>query len=90
MRSTTLLPAALGLFSVVLIWISYQAVIFNGVALSPQGCRMSYMWPNYILLAEFNTSWSKLANRYSLWLYREGDGWDTSREVSEANPISRV
>ncbi|KAF9450963.1 GPI-inositol-deacylase [Macrolepiota fuliginosa MF-IS2] len=43
--------------------------------LSPQGCRMSYMSPSYVLQDSFNTSWSTLAQRYSLWLYREV-GWD--------------
>ncbi|KXN89445.1 GPI inositol-deacylase [Leucoagaricus sp. SymC.cos] len=43
--------------------------------LSPQGCRMSYMSPSYVLQESFNASWSRLSSRYSLWLYREV-GWD--------------
>lgn len=46
--------------------------------LSPQGCRMSYMNPSYIPQTEFNRSWTPLAERYSLLLYRE-DQWE--REV---------
>lgn len=41
--------------------------------LSPQGCRMSRMWPSYILQPNFNSSWTRLSRRYSLWLYREAD-----------------
>ncbi|KAF5363936.1 hypothetical protein D9756_000270 [Leucocoprinus leucothites] len=44
--------------------------------LSPQGCRMSYMSPSYVLRDGFNASWSRLSQRYSLWLYREV-GWDS-------------
>jgi hypothetical protein len=43
--------------------------------LSPQGCRMSWMSPSYLPQAEFDHTWSPLASRYSLWLYREV-GWD--------------
>ncbi|OCB84491.1 PGAP1-domain-containing protein [Sanghuangporus baumii] len=50
--------------------------------ISPQGCRMSYMSPSYVLLAGFNASWtsSSLASRYRLMLYREV-GWDPQNEV---------
>jgi len=44
--------------------------------LSPQGCRMSYMSPSYVLMDRFNASWTRLSTRYSLWLYREV-GWDS-------------
>lgn len=36
---------------------------------------MSWMSPSYILQSGFNSSWSPLAERYSLWLYREV-GWE--------------
>lgn len=36
---------------------------------------MSWMSPSYLLQPEFNTSWTPLASRYSLWLYREV-GWE--------------
>lgn len=41
------------------------------VDISPEGCEMSWMSPHYILQTEFNKSWTPLASRYSLWLYRE-------------------
>ncbi|KAG8926459.1 GPI inositol deacylase [Tulasnella sp. 418] len=37
---------------------------------------MSYMTPSYILQSSFDSSWTHLAKRYSLWLYRE-TGWDS-------------
>ncbi|KAF5393191.1 hypothetical protein D9757_001207 [Collybiopsis confluens] len=52
--------------------------------LSPQGCRMSYMNPSYIPQTRFNTSWTPLAERYSLLLYRE-DQWE--RELHGATPV---
>ncbi|KAG8745712.1 GPI inositol deacylase [Ceratobasidium sp. 414] len=36
---------------------------------------MSWMSPSYIVQGEFNTTWTPLARRYSLLLYREV-GWD--------------
>ncbi|KIK67657.1 hypothetical protein GYMLUDRAFT_215793 [Collybiopsis luxurians FD-317 M1] len=52
--------------------------------LSPQGCRMSWMNPSYILQTQFNNSWTPLARRYSLFLYRE-DQWE--RELHGATPV---
>ncbi|KAE9404806.1 PGAP1-domain-containing protein [Gymnopus androsaceus JB14] len=52
--------------------------------LSPQGCRMSYMNPSYIPQTEFNRSWTPLAERYSLLLYRE-DQWE--RELHGGTPV---
>jgi glycosylphosphatidylinositol deacylase len=36
---------------------------------------MSWMSPSYILQDKFDQSWTPLAKRYSLWLYREV-GWE--------------
>ena len=51
---------------------------------SPQGCRMSYMSPSYVLQTGFNASWtvSSLATRYRLKLYREV-GWDDTNQVRD-------
>ncbi|KAG8960130.1 GPI inositol deacylase, partial [Tulasnella sp. 419] len=57
------------------IWI-FSAVNYNAENLSRQGCTMSYMTPSYILQSSFDSSWTHLAKRYSLWLYRE-TGWDS-------------
>ncbi|KAJ3740976.1 PGAP1-like protein-domain-containing protein [Lentinula detonsa] len=52
--------------------------------LSPQGCRMSYMNPLYITQTKFNSTWTPLAERYSLVLYRE-DQWE--RELHGGMPV---
>jgi hypothetical protein len=41
---------------------------------------MSYMSPSYVIQSQFDTSWTPLAKRYSLLLYREV-GWEDD-EVS--------
>ena len=45
------------------------------------GCRMAYMSPSYVRLDGFGLEFSRLAGKYSTYLYREG-GWDTSNQVS--------
>ncbi|KIK47060.1 hypothetical protein CY34DRAFT_799756 [Suillus luteus UH-Slu-Lm8-n1] len=75
---TSTLTASLGLFSLILIYICYHAANDVRLTVSPQGCRMSWMSPSYLLQHEFNTSWTPLAHRYSLWLYREV-GWDPNQ-----------
>ena len=66
----------LGLSSLVAVLLLYRASSNIVQNLSPQGCRMSWMSPSYLLQAGFNTTRSSLAARYSLWLYREV-GWDS-------------
>lgn len=68
----TWLQGAISLAAVLLFLYSTQDVVEN---LSPQGCRMSYMNPSYILQTDFNRAWTPLAERYSLFLYRE-DQWE--------------
>ncbi|KAH7344773.1 PGAP1-like protein-domain-containing protein [Rhizoctonia solani] len=59
-------------------WILYNSYLVSLTSLSPQGCRMSWMSPSYIVQDDFNTSWTPLARRYSLLLYREV-GWDAEQ-----------
>ncbi|KAF7792832.1 hypothetical protein EIP86_003933 [Pleurotus ostreatoroseus] len=66
---------ALGLFSLCCVAVLYYAGVDIVKTLSPQGCRMSWMSPSYVLQNKFDRSWSPLADRYSLWLYREV-GWE--------------
>jgi len=72
-------PIGLGLFSLLvllaLLYSTYSDVSRN---LSPQGCRMSWMSPSYVLQSQFNSSQTPLGGRYSLWLYREV-GWDVNQ-----------
>ncbi|KAG2157116.1 PGAP1-like protein-domain-containing protein [Suillus clintonianus] len=75
---TSAFTATLGLFSLTLIYICYHAANDVRLTVSPQGCRMSWMSPSYLLQHEFNSSWTPLAHRYSLWLYREV-GWDPNQ-----------
>lgn len=49
--------------------------------LDPKGCEMSYMRPAYHKLPDFDTEHTRFANKYSLYLYREG-GIDDDRRVS--------
>lgn len=75
-----MLSALVALFSTLLVGLLYRATSDSTTSLSPQGCRMSYMSPSYIIQSQFDTSWTQLAKRYSLLLYREVD-WEDD-EVS--------
>lgn len=74
------LVSILALFSLVSIGLLYLSGNDVVDTLSPQGCRMSWMSPSYVLQSGFNTSWTPLAKRYSLWLYREV-GWEQGHKV---------
>ncbi|KAI0751124.1 PGAP1-domain-containing protein [Daedaleopsis nitida] len=67
------LLGVLSVFSLLVVAVLYYAGLDTYYSLSPQGCRMSWMWPSYVLQKDFDTSWTPLARRYSLWLYREGN-----------------
>ncbi|KAI0775903.1 GPI-inositol-deacylase [Trametes elegans] len=67
------LLAAFSCFSAIAVAVLYYAGVDTYNTLSPQGCRMSWMWPSYVLQSRFDHSWTPLARRYSLWLYREGN-----------------
>ncbi|KAJ7044755.1 PGAP1-like protein-domain-containing protein [Mycena alexandri] len=85
-----LVTGFIALFAVVSVVYLYLATLDTASELSPQGCRMSYMWPSYVLQAEFDLTWTPLAKRYSLWLYREvdgnGRGWE-STHVTNGVPV---
>ncbi|KAI0787198.1 PGAP1-like protein-domain-containing protein [Irpex lacteus] len=74
---STRLVHALGLVFLLIAAILYYATVDTVQTVSPQGCRMSWMSPSYVLQTGFDRSWSPLAGRYSLWLYREV-GWQGS------------
>lgn len=78
-----MLPVAiLGLLSAALLVVLPVSYIDSVRNVSPQGCRMSWMSPSYIRQDAFNASWTPLARRYSLWLYREV-GWEPNEQVNE-------
>ncbi len=74
---STRLVHALGLVFLLIAATLYYATVDTVQTVSPQGCRMSWMSPSYVLQTGFDHSWSPLAGRYSLWLYREV-GWQGS------------
>ena len=47
---------------------------------------MSYMSPSYIVQSQFDTSWTPLASRYSLLLYREV-GWEDNQVCFSQHPL---
>ncbi|KAI6034884.1 PGAP1-like protein-domain-containing protein [Pisolithus orientalis] len=77
---TMSMSAILSVLALVTVYAVYLALSDVSRLVSPQGCRMSWMSPSYLLQSEFNTSWTPLANRYTLWLYREV-GWEPSQPV---------
>lgn len=78
-RLSPTLPISLGLFSLAALAFFYHASLDIAQNLSPQGCRMSWMSPSYHLQHKFDSTWTPLARRYGLWLYRE-EGWEKEDE----------
>ncbi|KAF9567400.1 GPI-inositol-deacylase [Agrocybe pediades] len=74
-KSVTVL---LGFVSLLAAFLFLRATSDIAQNLSPQGCRMSWMSPSYVLQTGLNETWTPLARRYSLWLYREV-GWDSAQ-----------
>ncbi|KAF8165658.1 GPI-inositol-deacylase [Crassisporium funariophilum] len=75
----TFVTGFLGISSLLAVLLFFLASSDIAENLSPQGCRMSWMSPSYVLQPDLDTNWSPLARRYSLWLYREV-GWDSVQE----------
>jgi len=80
-----LITGLLGLGSLLAVLLFFLASFDISKNLSPQGCRMSWMSPSYVLQTGFDTSWSPLARRYTLWLYREV-GWDSVHVCNNTPP----
>ncbi|KAI1324969.1 GPI inositol-deacylase [Xylariaceae sp. FL0255] len=49
------------------------SILYSSVHLQcdPKGCRMSWMSPSFIHFTDFDTEHTRLASKYSLYLYRE-------------------
>jgi hypothetical protein len=76
LQAVSLLPLAL--FSCLLL---YSARIqSSSSSLSRQACRMAYMSPSYVHITSLNSSITRLADKYKLFLYREV-GWDGDQTV---------
>jgi hypothetical protein len=53
---------------------------FLNLQRDPKGCKMSFMYPSYAKLNDFDTEHTRFATKYSLYLYRE-QKMDVSLEV---------
>jgi hypothetical protein len=53
---------------------------FLNLQRDPKGCKMSFMYPSYAKLTDFDTEHTRFATKYSLYLYRE-QKMDVSMEV---------
>lgn len=53
---------------------------FLNLQRDPKGCKMSFMYPSYAKLTDFDTEHTRFATKYSLYLYRE-QNMDVSLEV---------
>jgi hypothetical protein len=53
---------------------------FLNLQRDPKGCKMSFMYPSYAKLRDFDTEHTRFATKYSLYLYRE-QKMDLSMEV---------
>ena len=53
---------------------------FLNLQRDPKGCKMSFMYPSYAKLNDFDTEHTRFATKYSLYLYRE-QNMDLSMEV---------
>ncbi|BFZ54157.1 GPI inositol deacylase [Savitreella phatthalungensis] len=56
---------------IALIFLSAVLYAFLNLQRDTKLCRMSYMYPTYVKQAGFDLEHTRLANRYSLYLYRE-------------------
>ncbi|KAI1192557.1 PGAP1-like protein-domain-containing protein [Nemania serpens] len=71
----TLLTSMVGI--ALLISIVYSS---TNLQCDPKGCRMSWMSPSFVHFSDFDTEHTRLASKYSLYLYRE-QGIDNGPKV---------
>lgn len=75
----TLLTSMVGI--ALLISIVYSS---TNLQCDPKGCRMSWMSPSFVHFSDFDTEHTRLASKYSLYLYRE-QGIDNGPKVYETS-----
>jgi hypothetical protein len=78
-------PRGCALFSFILACLSlaFLGLIAHSVLnlqRDAKGCKMSFMYPSYAKLGDFDTEHTRFATKYSLYLYRE-QNMDVSMEV---------
>lgn len=78
--SCSLLTLTTSALSIILLVIIVQSFLTR--QLDPKGCRMSYMRAAFAKFSDFDTEHTRLASKYSLYLYREG-GVDEDTRVSQ-------
>lgn len=51
----------------------FISIVYSSTNLQcdPKGCRMSWMSPSFVRFSDFDTEHTRLASKYSLYLYRE-------------------
>lgn len=71
-------------FTIILFAVAFAHTVYtSSVRYDPANamrCAMAYMSPSYVRQDGFNRNHSRLAGKYSLWLYRE-QGYDLSDKV---------
>jgi hypothetical protein len=77
-RGCALISFILACFSLVLLGLVGHS--FLNLQRDPKGCKMSFMYPSYAKLSNFDTEHTRFATKYSLYLYRE-QKMDVSLEV---------
>lgn len=60
---------------------------FLNLQRDPKGCKMSFMYPSYAKLNDFDTEHTRFATKYSLYLYRE-QNMDVSMEVFQSSYLT--
>lgn len=72
-------------FSALFVGIQYWSyAMYNP---EPKGCEMVWMYPNYASLSGLNPSRSRLAEKYSVHFYREGNGLDENNLEPSGVPV---
>lgn len=78
-RSAWRLLGLTACFAIAFIYLAYASFSFRDPALASR-CEMAWMSPGYLRMDGLTEQHSRLARKYTLWLYRE-QGWDLSNKV---------
>lgn len=74
------------LFSMAFLHAAYTSFAYTDPA-DASRCQMAWMSPSYLRMDGLDERHSRLARKYSLWLYRE-QGWDLSNKVRAEGSLS--
>ncbi|KAJ3085056.1 GPI inositol deacylase [Quaeritorhiza haematococci] len=73
-------PRRLVYFSLIILGLSLYS--FYLYAPDPDLCRMTYMYPDYVHLSDFDATATRLGNKYQLYLYKERRDWGFESDFS--------